>query len=82
MTSIKFTTYTYANRRVVKAGRKYYTLMSKHLTKANAVKSPAYKDSFNFGKPSDKLVKYGSYWLVLQPLGSDVQAQIKKREER
>ena len=60
--------YTYGGHSVFRVGRNYYVINSRHLTKSNAEKSPAYKDSFYLGKTKSKIVKYGKYWIVLQPV--------------
>ena len=72
--------YTYGGHSVFRVGRNYYVINSRHLTKSNAEGSPAYKDSFYFGKTKSKIVKYGKYWIVLQPvaLQETKQGLIKK----
>lgn len=59
---------TYGGRSIFRLGKDYYVINSRHLTKSNATKSPTYKDSFYFGKTKSKIVRYGAYWIVLQPI--------------
>ena len=74
------TKYTYGGHSIFRLGQGFYVINSRHLTKNNAEKSPAYKDSFYFGKTKSKIVKYGKYWIVLQPvaLQDTKQGLIKK----
>ncbi len=64
--TVKLTKYTRGGRSIFSIGNNYYVFNSRHMTHANAEKSPAYKDSFYFGKTTSKIAKYGRYYLVLQ----------------
>ena len=66
MSSVHLTDYIRSGHSIFRIGSNYYVLNSRHTTRANAEKSPAYKDSFYFGKTKSKIVKYGKYYLVLQ----------------
>jgi len=66
MSTVHQTTWSRAGQPIFRINKNYYVLNSRHMTRANAEKSPAYKDSFYFGKTLSKIVKYGRYYLVLQ----------------
>ena len=66
MSMVHLTKYTRSGHSVFRVNNNYYVLNSRHTSRANAEKSPAYKDSFYFGKTTSKIVKYGRYYLVLQ----------------
>ena len=68
MSSTHQTTWNRAGRPIFRINKNYYVLNSRHLTRANAEKSPAYKDSFYFSKTKSKIMKYGRYYLVLQDI--------------
>jgi hypothetical protein len=66
MSMVHLTKYTRSGHSIFRINKNYYVLNSRHLTRANAEKSPAYRDSFYLGRTKSKIVKYGRYYLVLQ----------------
>jgi hypothetical protein len=79
MSMVHKTTWNRAGRPIFRINKNYYVLSSRHLTRTNAEKSPAYKDSFYFGKTKSKVVKYGRYYLVLQNITKWFNEKMGKR---
>ena len=83
MTKPVLTKYTYGGHSIFRYNREYYVINSRHLSRKAAIVSPAYKDSFYFGKTRSKIVKYGRYYIVLQLASlSETQLNLIKRIKR
>jgi hypothetical protein len=83
MTKPVLTKYTYGGRSIFRLGKSYYVIMSRHLSRKAGTLSPAYKDSFHFGKTKSKIVKVGRYYIVLRPASlSETQLNMIKRGKK
>ncbi len=82
MSMVHQTTWNRAGRPIFRINKNYYVLNSRHTTRANAEKSPAYRDSFYLGRTKSKIVKYGRYYLVLQYITGWVREKMGGRQLR